>query len=100
MRLLIAALLAAALTAGCGGSGSKSSSPTTVTTVATGSSADSSSETTSSLAVGAQAGLDDYNGHGQPEAPCGTPDHGAGLVGRRWCHPAAPAGHSAPPPAG
>src|SRR5438105_3133060 len=100
MRLLIAALMAAALTAGCGGSGSKSSTPTTATTVATGSSADSSSETTSSLAAGAQAGLDDYNGDGQPEATCGTHDYGAGLVLRVWCDQAAQAGYAPSPPDG
>ena len=101
MRLLIAAVIAAALTAGCGGSGSKSSSPTTASTEATGtgSSADSS-ETTSSLPAGAQAGSDDYNGDGEPEPTCGAHDYGAGLVLRVWCDQAAQAGYAPSPPDG
>ena len=102
MRLITGSLLVAILATGCGGSKStsSSSSATTATSVATGSSADSSAETTSSLPAGALAGLDDYNGDGQPEATCGTHDYGAGLVLRVWCDQATQAGYAPSPPEG
>lgn len=75
MLLVLAAFLAA-----CGGSGSKSStsgSAGTETTAVEG-------ETTT-LPAGAVAGLDDYDGDGQPDPTCGTQDFGAGLVLRVPC---------------
>lgn len=42
-------------------------------------------EATTTLPPGAVAGLDDYDGDGQPDPTCGTQDFGAGLVLRIPC---------------
>jgi outer membrane protein OmpA-like peptidoglycan-associated protein len=52
------------------------------------------------LPPGAQPGLDDYNGDGEPEPTCGTHDYGAGLVLRVWCERAMQAGYAPSPPEG
>lgn len=80
------------LVAGCGGSGgpkSKSSDAGAPDTASASTSSppsggdDYSSVTT--LPPGAMAGLDDYDGDGQPDPTCGTQDFGANLVLRIPC---------------
>jgi outer membrane protein OmpA-like peptidoglycan-associated protein len=85
---LPALLLAALLLAGCSGSGSKPSadgagSDTSTTEVAVGATGDDEPPTT--LPPGAVAGLEDFDGDGQPDPTCGTQDFGSGLVLRIPC---------------
>ena len=77
----------ALLAGGCSsGSGSKPSAdtPTQGGSDSTDVSAPSPDDTTT-LPPGAVAGLDDYDGDGQPDPTCGTQDFGAGLVLRIPC---------------
>ncbi len=78
--------LVAALVAGCGGgSSSDSSSGSTRPTVATDETAVGSVETSTTLAPGVTAGIDDLNQDGEPDPICATQDFGAGLVLRIPC---------------
>ena len=91
MRSLLLAVLLAAAVAACGGGKSKSSSKaagsvaTTETTEQASDSGNGAGETASTLPAGAIAGLDDYDGDGQPDPTCGTQDFGAGLELRIPC---------------
>lgn len=80
-------VLLALLVGGCsGGSGSKSSG--SADTAAGGgpeTTEASAPDDTTTLPPGAVAGLDDYDGDGQPDPTCGTQDFGAGLVLRIPC---------------
>jgi outer membrane protein OmpA-like peptidoglycan-associated protein len=86
--VLLAVLVAVVLLAGCSGSSGKPSagagpsgddSGTTEATTAV------DDEPTSTLPPGAVAGLEDFDGDGQPDPTCGTQDFGAGLVLRIPC---------------
>jgi flagellar motor protein MotB len=80
----VALVLLMAFLAGCGGgsSGAKSSATRHETQDTTGPTA---VEDTTTLPRGAVAGLDDYDGDGQPDPTCGTQDFGGGLVLRIPC---------------
>jgi outer membrane protein OmpA-like peptidoglycan-associated protein len=84
---LAALALAAGLLTGCGGGGSGSSSSGTSSTEApdTTTATAATPEDTTTLPPGATAGLDDYDGDGQPDPICSTQDFGAGLVLRVPC---------------
>jgi outer membrane protein OmpA-like peptidoglycan-associated protein len=87
---MLAVVMAVALLVGCGGSGSGSGSKSAAegdggaTTVATDATPDDH-DTPTTLPPGAVAGLEDFNGDGQPDPTCGTQDFGAGLVLRVPC---------------
>jgi outer membrane protein OmpA-like peptidoglycan-associated protein len=88
MRRWATSLLAAILLAGCSGSGSKPSAnggtggdTATTETIAVG----NDDGATTTLPPGAVAGLEDFDGDGQPDPTCGTQDFGAGLVLRIPC---------------
>lgn len=87
---MLAVVMAVALLVGCSGSGSGSGSKPAAegdggaTTVATDATPDDH-DTPTTLPPGAVAGLDDFNGDGQPDPTCGTQDFGAGLVLRVPC---------------
>ena len=84
LRRAVPVVLLALLAAACGGGGSPSKS-------ANGGGGDVTTETTAAsdepttLPPGAVAGLDDYDGDGQPDPTCSTQDFGAGLVLRIPC---------------
>jgi outer membrane protein OmpA-like peptidoglycan-associated protein len=80
----LVAVVSLALCAACssGGSGSKPSASGDSATSVTEASAP---EDTTTLPPGAKAGLDDYDGDGQPDPTCGTQDFGGGLVLRIPC---------------
>lgn len=83
-----ALVLLATVAGGCSG-GSKGSTATNAsdTTAASPSSSTpgDSADSSTTLPAGAVAGLDDYDGDGQPDPTCGTQDFGAGLVLRIPC---------------
>jgi outer membrane protein OmpA-like peptidoglycan-associated protein len=86
--LLSVAVVGGLLLAGCGGGSDKPArSSTTAAASADGteSPAPGGGEPAASLPPGAQAGVDDYDGDGQPDPTCSTQDFGAGLVLRIPC---------------
>jgi outer membrane protein OmpA-like peptidoglycan-associated protein len=81
-------LVVAAVLVGCGGSGSdEDSAEDTVpaTTVVEETTVADDPVVGTTLPPGATAGLDDYDGNGEPDPTCGTQDFGAGLVLRIPC---------------
>jgi outer membrane protein OmpA-like peptidoglycan-associated protein len=86
----LVAALSLLLAAACSGGSSPSrtagttSDPST-TAVADATPTTAEPDTASSLPAGATAGLDDFDGDGQPDAICGTQDFGGGLTLRVPC---------------
>ena len=80
-------LVVVAILVGCGGSGSDDSTEDTVapTTAVDETTVVDDSASSTTLPPGATAGLDDYDGDGEPDPTCGTQDFGAGLVLRIPC---------------
>lgn len=83
---VLAVVMALALLVACSGSGSKPAADGDggATTVVTDTTPDDL-DTPTTLPPGAVAGMEDFNGDGQPDPTCGTQDFGAGLVLRIPC---------------
>lgn len=67
------------------GAGTTAASASPGTTAASAGTTAASQEPGSTLPSGAEPGLDDFDGNGEPDPTCGTQDFGAGLVLRIPC---------------
>jgi outer membrane protein OmpA-like peptidoglycan-associated protein len=88
---VLIALIAFVTLAGCSSGGSEPATapaPADTATEAATAAEESApvAEEEQTLPPGATAGLDDFNGDGQPDPTCGTQDYGAGLVIRLLCN--------------